>query len=58
MGWLLLKVQAAIASGDVFFPEKEVSTEGCHYDFTSKHSPDVHLRLDPVLNNTDVIHAE
>lgn len=58
MSWLLFKAQAAIVAGEMVFPEKEFTTEGCHYDFTSKDSPLVHFRLDPALNNTDVIHVE
>lgn len=35
MCWYCLKTQSLIASGDLVFDEKPVSTEGCHYFFTS-----------------------
>ena len=53
MSWICLSAQAAIASGDLLFPEKEVSTESCHYHFVPKHSS-MNLRV----NTTDVIHTE
>ncbi|CAG9860798.1 unnamed protein product [Phyllotreta striolata] len=38
MIWYCFKTQSMIASGDLTFPEKPVSTEECHYDFTPKIS--------------------
>lgn len=58
MSWLLFKAQLAISTGELVFPEKEFSTDGCHYQFTPKNSPSIHLRLEPALNNTDILHAE
>ncbi|CAH1108786.1 unnamed protein product [Psylliodes chrysocephalus] len=42
MSWYCFKTQSMIASGDLIFPEKPVSTEGCHYAFPPKM---------PILNN-------
>lgn len=36
MAWLCIGAQSLISSGDITFPEKSVSTEGCHYQFTPK----------------------
>ncbi|XP_074030971.1 sodium-coupled monocarboxylate transporter 1 isoform X3 [Leptinotarsa decemlineata] len=36
MCWVCLRAQSLVASGDVTFPEKPVSTEDCHYHFTPK----------------------
>lgn len=58
MTWLTVKSQAAIASGDLYFPEKPVTTAGCNYQFTPKLSPVLNLKLNPSLNTTDVIHTE
>ncbi|KAL3283359.1 hypothetical protein HHI36_006507 [Cryptolaemus montrouzieri] len=59
MSWLCLRAQAAIASGDLTFPEKSVTTEGCHYHFVPKQSSallDIHF--DPTLNATDITHTD
>lgn len=58
MSWLCLKAQAAIASGDILFPEKPVTTEGCHYHFTPKEAPTVRLHLDAFVNSTELTHTE
>lgn len=39
MVWLCLSAQAAILSGDIRFPEKPVSTDGCHYSFVEDQPP-------------------
>ncbi|KAG5877995.1 hypothetical protein JTB14_033644 [Gonioctena quinquepunctata] len=36
MCWVCLKTQSLIAVGDLTFPEKSVSTDGCSYHFTPK----------------------
>lgn len=58
MSWLSLNTQAALAKGNLIFPEKEVTTEGCHYHFTPKLSPSLNVKLDPSLNVTDIIHTD
>lgn len=58
MSWLCLKAQAAIVSGDIYFREKNVNTEGCHYHFTPKESKPIPFKLDTSLNLTDITHTE
>ncbi|XP_019874461.2 sodium-coupled monocarboxylate transporter 1-like isoform X2 [Aethina tumida] len=59
MSWLCIRAQSLIASGDLTFPEKPVTTEGCHYHFTPKHSvPLLNLHLDPLVNITNVTHTD
>ncbi|GJQ70266.1 hypothetical protein Trydic_g22707 [Trypoxylus dichotomus] len=58
MSWLTVKTQTAIASGNLYFPEKPVTTAGCHYQFTPKVSPALNLRLNPTINTTDIIHTD
>ncbi|XP_030767891.1 sodium-coupled monocarboxylate transporter 1-like [Sitophilus oryzae] len=58
MGWFCLRTQTLIASGDLTFPEKPVTTEGCHYSFTPKQSSSVNMQFDPSVNVTDVLHTE
>lgn len=59
MSWLGFGAQAAIASGSLKFPEKGVTTEGCHYHFVPKPtSPLLDLHFDPTLNGTDITHTE
>ncbi|XP_065162813.1 sodium-coupled monocarboxylate transporter 1-like [Atheta coriaria] len=55
MSWLCLSAQAAIASGDIYFPEKSVSTEGCHYHFTPKLSRSMHFNN---TMNANVLHTD
>lgn len=55
MCWLCIKAQSLIASGDLTFPEKPVTTEGCHYHFTPRQSVKIHF--DPT-NTTDITHTE
>lgn len=52
MSWLTLRAQAAIAAGDIAFPEKITSTSNCSYYFVPK--PPV---MNLIGNNTDA-HAE
>lgn len=35
MGWLCANAQSAIASGELSFETKPLSTDGCQYQFTS-----------------------
>lgn len=35
MAWLVLGAQHAIARGDLLFPEKPLSVEGCTYSFNA-----------------------
>lgn len=58
MSWLCLRAQAAIASGDILFPEKPVNTEGCHYHFTPKQSKPITFLVDSSLNITDITHTD
>ncbi|KAB0797656.1 hypothetical protein PPYR_08649 [Photinus pyralis] len=58
MSWLCITAQTAIASGDLHFPEKTVSTDGCHYHFTPKASKPILLRLDQTSNITDIMHTD
>ncbi|XP_017774332.1 PREDICTED: sodium-coupled monocarboxylate transporter 1-like [Nicrophorus vespilloides] len=57
MAWICLSAQASIASGDLLFAEKPVTTEGCHYTFTPKLSPALSLKLHPTTNNSDDLHT-
>lgn len=54
MAWLCLKAQSMISTGDLTFPEKPVSTDGCHYHFT----PRVMGNLRSAVNLTGVTHTE
>ncbi|CAH1183378.1 unnamed protein product [Phaedon cochleariae] len=56
MSWLCLSAQSLISSGDLTFPEKPVSTEGCHYHFTPKSS--ISMSFTPALNMSDVTHTD
>ncbi|ERL91853.1 hypothetical protein D910_09178 [Dendroctonus ponderosae] len=58
MSWFCLRTQTLIASGDLSFPEKSVTTEGCHYSFTPKQSSTSNIFFDPSVNATDVLHTE
>lgn len=58
MSWLCLRAQAAIASGDLLFPEKPVTTEGCHYHFTPKQASNLDIHFDPSVNTTDITHTD
>lgn len=58
MAWFCLRTQTLIASGDLTFPEKPVTTEGCHYSFSPKQSSLVNMKFDPSVNATDVTHTE
>ncbi|KAK9869592.1 hypothetical protein WA026_003342 [Henosepilachna vigintioctopunctata] len=59
MSWLCLRAQTAIVSGDLRFPEKPVTTEGCHYHFVPKASSSLlDIHFDPALNATDITHTE
>nr|XP_022913639.1 sodium-coupled monocarboxylate transporter 1 [Onthophagus taurus] len=58
MSWIIVKYQTTIVSGNLFFPEKPTSTDGCTYHFTPKLHPSINLRLNPSLNTTDVIHTD
>ncbi|KAJ8965815.1 hypothetical protein NQ314_003882, partial [Rhamnusium bicolor] len=58
MSWLCLRAQTLIASGDLTFPEKPVTTEGCHYHFTPKQSPSSNIHFDPSVNITNVTHTD
>lgn len=57
MSWLYYNVQTAIYEGNLTFPVKETSTEGCNYQFTPKHNPNLRLKLD-IGNGTEVTHSE
>lgn len=58
MAWLTVKTQASIATGDILFPQKPVTTSGCNYQFKPKLSPGLNLHLSPALNTTDIVHPE
>ncbi|KAJ8955548.1 hypothetical protein NQ318_001378 [Aromia moschata] len=58
MSWLCLRAQSLIVSGDLTFPEKPVSTSGCHYLFTPKQSPSSNIHFDPSVNITDITHTD
>ncbi|ENN71947.1 hypothetical protein YQE_11381, partial [Dendroctonus ponderosae] len=58
MSWFCLRTQTLIASGDLSFPEKSVTTEGCHYSFTPKQSSTSNIFFDPSVNATDVLHTD
>lgn len=58
MCWFCLRTQTLIASGDLTFPEKPVTTEGCHYSFTPKQSKSMNIHFDPSVNITDVMHTD
>ncbi|KAJ8920690.1 hypothetical protein NQ315_004829 [Exocentrus adspersus] len=58
MCWLCLRAQTLIVSGDLTFPEKPVSTEGCHYHFTPKQSPNSNIHFDPSVNVTSITHTD
>ncbi|KAK4880273.1 hypothetical protein RN001_008419 [Aquatica leii] len=58
MSWLCIKAQAAIASGDLLFPEKPVNTEGCHYHFTPKESKPITFMIGHNANVTDILHTD
>lgn len=45
MGWICFKAQEAIASGDLLFAEKPLTTEGCHYHFVPSQSTTMMLHL-------------
>ncbi|XP_060517848.1 sodium-coupled monocarboxylate transporter 1-like [Cylas formicarius] len=51
MSWWCIRTTSLVASGDLTFPEKPVSTDGCHYSFTPKHS-----RLS--TNFSDIVHTD
>nr|CAH7758335.1 unnamed protein product [Callosobruchus chinensis] len=55
MAWLCINAQSMISSGDLAFPEKPVSTEGCHYHFTPKQLKEFGVST---ANLTDVIHPD
>nr|CAI5832752.1 unnamed protein product [Callosobruchus analis] len=55
MAWLCIKAQSMISSGDIAFPEKPVSTEGCHYHFTPKELKQFRVST---ANLTDIIHTD
>ncbi|CAG9826323.1 unnamed protein product [Diabrotica balteata] len=52
MSWLCLSAQSLISSGDLTFPEKPVSTDGCHYHFIPKYLSK------SMINITDVTHTD
>ncbi|EFA03242.2 sodium-coupled monocarboxylate transporter 1 [Tribolium castaneum] len=54
MGWVGFQAQASIAAGDLSFPEKPLTTEGCHYHFIPKQSVAVNIHI----NATDFVHPE
>lgn len=58
MSWMYLRAKTIVISGDVYFPGKEVSTEGCHYHFTPKESPYMVLHLDANSTNRHITHTE
>ncbi|CAH0558329.1 unnamed protein product [Brassicogethes aeneus] len=60
MIWLCYRAQTLIASGDLIFPEKPITTEGCHYHFTPKYSGGniLHLKINPMSNATHVTHTD
>ncbi|KAF7274688.1 hypothetical protein GWI33_012641 [Rhynchophorus ferrugineus] len=58
MGWFCLRTQTLIASGDLTFPEKPITTEGCHYSFSPKQSSLVNMKFAPSVNVTDVTHTD
>ncbi|XP_058984473.1 sodium-coupled monocarboxylate transporter 1 isoform X1 [Musca domestica] len=39
MTWICIKCQIALATGELVYPEKPFSTEGCTYDFEPKMTP-------------------
>ncbi|XP_077301640.1 sodium-coupled monocarboxylate transporter 1-like [Arctopsyche grandis] len=41
MSWVCLNAQVAIANGNINFPHKPLSTEGCDYNFTMKELPNL-----------------
>ncbi|RZB62225.1 sodium-coupled monocarboxylate transporter 1-like, partial [Asbolus verrucosus] len=45
MAWLCLKAQASIVAGDLLFPEKSLTTEGCHYHFIPKESTAINIHF-------------
>ncbi|CAH1994601.1 unnamed protein product [Acanthoscelides obtectus] len=55
MAWLCIKAQSMISSGDLAFPEKPVSTEGCHYHFTPKNYKGF---AGSPINLTDIMHTD
>ncbi|CAH1108785.1 unnamed protein product [Psylliodes chrysocephalus] len=55
MSWLCLSSQSLISSGDLTFPEKAVSTGGCHYHFTPKYS---NRGFKSIINLTEVTHTD
>ncbi|VEN42988.1 unnamed protein product [Callosobruchus maculatus] len=55
MAWLCIKAQSMISSGDIAFPEKPVSTEGCHYHFTPKQLKEFGVST---TNLTGIIHPD
>lgn len=57
MAWLCISAQSAIKSGDLTFPEKPVTTEGCHYHFTPKFSLNDVTYSSPI-NLTEITHTE
>ncbi|CAH1369090.1 unnamed protein product [Tenebrio molitor] len=55
MAWLCFKAQASIATGNLLFPEKPLSTEGCHYHFIPQHSTAVHIHIN---TSSEFVHPE
>lgn len=43
MVWICVKGQMALASGELVYPEKPVTTAGCKYAFTPLNSTILHL---------------
>ncbi|XP_057665819.1 sodium-coupled monocarboxylate transporter 1-like [Diorhabda carinulata] len=52
MSWLCISAQSLISSGDLTFPEKSVSTDGCHYNFIPKYLSK------SMINITEVTHTD
>ncbi|GAB1869714.1 Sodium-coupled monocarboxylate transporter 1 [Camponotus japonicus] len=53
MGWLILSAEAAIASGQIKFDVKPVSTKGCNYSFPQMENLLLSVSLDSILDDAN-----
>ncbi|KAI4465226.1 sodium-coupled monocarboxylate transporter [Holotrichia oblita] len=58
MSWLTTKAQTAIASGNLVFPEKPVTTEGCSYQFLRKYVTNINFYSEDTLNTIPTVQTD
>lgn len=58
MSWICLSAQVSIANGNINFPQKPLTTEGCDYNFTMKPLPKLNATSEEYVQfQNDVKHA-